>query len=264
MLIYRFRVNTSDSEDFMREIDIKPNQSFLEFHYILVETAELKGTTGASFFMTDKKNRINHEITLKSTKKQIRRFDDDLGEVVMETKTLPLMKDTRIKNLIEDPHQRLVYQVQGKDPMTFQIDLYKIIQSENFVSYPRVSRKQGEIRKIRDILPQPAIPEIEIPVPVPKAPKSKPPAQVKPQAVSKLDAIEENMDEISLIDKELSEILEEEAPVQIEIESQVSNSDDMEEAGYGEEGQMEHMDEFGDIDQIEQRYSNYREESDDF
>jgi len=119
MLIYRFRVNASDSEDFMREIDIQPNQSFLEFHHILVETAELKGTTGASFFMTDKKNRINHEITLKSTKKQIRRFDDDLGEVVLETKTLPLMKDTRIKNLIEDPHQRLVYQVHGKEPLTF-------------------------------------------------------------------------------------------------------------------------------------------------
>ena len=264
MLIYRFRVNASDSEEFMREIDIQPNQNFLEFHHILIETAELKGASGASFSMTDKKNRINHEITLKSTKKQVRRFDDDLGEVVLETKTLPLMKDTKIKNFIEDPHQRIIYQFHGKESLTFQIDLYKIIQSENYVSYPRVAKKQGEIRKMTEILPQPAVTEIELPQAAPKVQKPRPVIQVKPETVSKLDAIEENIEEISLIDKELSEILEEEAPVTIEVESQVSTSDDLEEQAYGEDEQMEHIDEFGDIDQIDQRYSNYREDSDDF
>jgi regulator of replication initiation timing len=263
MLIYRFRITAHEYEEFVREIDIQPKQNFLEFHHILVETAELKGSTGASFTMTDKKNKINHEITLKSTKKQIRRFDDDLGEVVMETKTLPLMKDTKIKNFIEDPHQRILYKFHGKETYSFQIDLYKIIQSENFVSYPRVSKKYGEIRKIPDILPPAPVPEIEVPVIVAKPQKTKPIIQVKPDTLSKLDSIEENIDEISAIDKELSEILEEEAPVQLEIESQIATTEDIGESEYGQDEQMEHIDEFGDLDQIDQRYSNYREESDD-
>jgi len=262
MLIYRFRVTANEFEEFVREIDIQPNQHFHEFHHILVETTELKGTTGASFTMTDKKHRINHEITLKSTKKQIRRFDDDLGEVVLETKTLPLMKETKIKNFIEDPHQRMIYQFHGKESYTFQIDLYKIIQSENYVSYPRVSKKQGEIRKMVEILPLPPVQETEI-SPVIKPQRSKPAIQPKPDNISRLDAIEENIEEISIIDKELSEILEEEAPVQLEIESQIT-TEDVGESDYGEDQQMEHIDEFGDIDQIDQRYSNYREESDDF
>ena len=264
MLIYRFRVNASEYEEFMREVEIQPNQSFLEFHHVLVETAELKNIIGATFLMTDKKNKVNLEITLKKIKKQVRRYDDDLGEILIETVTLPLMKDSRIKNYVEDPHQRMIYNCYGKENFVFQIELFKIIQSEHLVSYPRVSKKTGEIKKIPDILPPPSLADDEPPSQVVKAQKPKPVITRKPEDISKLDAVEENLEEISAIDKQLSEILEEDAPLQLEIDSQAVTTEDTDEAEYGGEEKMEHIEEYGDLDQIDQRYSNYREESDDY
>ena len=134
MLIYRFRITASDHDDFLREVEIQPNQSFLDFHRLLVESADLKNGDGATFFMTDKKNKVRHEITLKTTKRKVRRYDDDLGEVVIESVSLPLMKDARIKNYIEDPHQTMDYEFHGREVINMHVELFKIMQSENLVS----------------------------------------------------------------------------------------------------------------------------------
>jgi len=72
------------------------------------------------------------------------------------------------------------------------------------------------------------------------------------------------MDEIQSIEEELAGILEEEAPLKFEVESQVATTDSGEESEYGEDGQMEHIEDLGDMDQIEERYSNYHEGSEDY
>ncbi len=262
-MIYRFRISANDHDDFIREVDILPNQSFLDFHYVIVETAELKNIVGATFFMTDKKNKVNHEIVLKTTKKQVRRYDDDLGEVVIEKLPLPLMKDSKIKNFIEDPHQTMNYEFHGKEIITMHIELFKILQSEQMVSYPRVARKSGELKKAPEITPLPVLVAEDIPPPV-KIPKPRPVSVPKADDLSKLLDIEEDDEEIKAIDEELAEILEEEAPLKFEVESQAAGADSGDESEYGEDEQMEHIEDFGDMDQIEERYSNYKEDSDDF
>ncbi|MCX6286131.1 MAG: hypothetical protein NTY96_03375 [Bacteroidetes bacterium] len=264
MLIYRFRVTANDHDDFLREIEIQPNQTFLDFHHLLVETAELRNSIGAIFFMTDKKNKVRHEITHKTTKKQVRRFDDDLGEVVIETVTMPLMKNSKLKNYIEDPHQTMNYEFHGKETFTMHIELFKILQSENMISYPRLARKTGELRKIAELPSVHHIPDADDIPPLVKPLKVKPGPLPKPVETSKLDAIEEDLDEIKTIDAELADILEEEAPQKFEVESQVATTEDGEESGYGEDEKIEHIEEFGDLDQIDERYSNYREGSDDY
>jgi len=263
MLIYRFRIIANDHDDFLREIEIQPNQTFLDFHHLLAETAELKNGTAATFFMTDKKNKVNHEINLKTTKRQVRRYDDDLGEVVIETVIMPLMKDSRIKNYIEDPHQTMNYEFHGKEIITMHIELFKILQSENLVSYPRVARKTGGIRKTAELPPPPALDTQVIP-PLPKPQKVKPAHLPKQVETPKLDAIVEDPDEIHAINDELADLLEEEAPEKFEVESQVASADDGGELEYGQEEQMEHIEDFGDLDQIDERYSSYREGSDDY
>ncbi|MCX6284652.1 MAG: hypothetical protein NTW31_10510 [Bacteroidetes bacterium] len=264
MLIYRFRIVANEHDDFLREIEIQPNQTFMDFHHLLVETAELRNTVGAVFFMTDKKNKIRHEITLKTTKKQLRRFDDDLGEVVIETVTMPLMKDSKIKNYVEDPHQTMNYEFHGKEIVTMHIELFKILQSENMVSYPRVARKTGELRKIVELPVLTLIPESNDLPPLVRPVKVKPVPVPNVAAISKLDGIEEDLDEIKSIDAELADILEEEAPEKFEVDSQVATIEDGDEPGYGSDEQMEHLDDLGDMDQIDERYSNYREGSDDY
>ena len=263
MLIYRFRITAHDHDEFLRDIEILPNQSFLDFHYMLVETAELKNGNGATFFMTDKKKKVNHEITLRSTKRQVRRYDDDLGEIVIDTVVMPLMKDAKIKNYIEDPHQTMNYEFHGREIIAMHIELFKIAHSENLVSNPRVARKTGELRKIIE-LPAALQPSVSDEVlPLPKIQKSKPVPVPKLAETSKLDAIEEDFDEIKAIHEELAEILEEEAPEKFEVESQIASGDDEEESGFGTDEQMEHIEDFGDMDQIDERYSSYRESSDD-
>jgi len=264
MLIYRFRIVASDHDEFLREIDIQPNQTFLDFHHLLVETAELKNISAATFFMTDKKNKVRHEITFKTTKKQVRRYDDDLGEVVIESVTMPLMKDARIKNYIDDPHQTMNYECHGKEVIIMHIELFKIVQSENLVSYPRVARKAGELRKVAELPVLPQVPEADEIHNLVKVPKPRPVPLPKLPESSKLDAIEEDIDEIKAIDEELAEILEEDAPEKFEVESQVATTDDGDESEFGGDDHMEHIEDFGDIDQIDERYSSYREGADDY
>jgi len=263
MLIYRFRITASDHDDFLREVEIQPNHTFLEFHHLLVETAELRNLSGASFFMTDKANKVKHEITLKNTKKQVRKYDDDIGEVVLESVVLPLMKDAKIKNYIEDPHQTMNYVFHGKEIIIMHIELFKILQSDNLISYPRVARKTGEIRKIVELPPPLLAPEAEAIHPEIKPLKIKPVAAAKLPDTSKLDVIVEDMDEIKAIEEELSELIEEEAP-QVLVESQVSTGDDGEDPEYGDDEKMEHIEDFADPDQLYERYSNYREGPDDY
>ena len=263
MLIYRFRITASDHDDFLREVEILPNQTFLDFHHLLVETAELKNLVAATFFMTDKKNKVNHEITLKNTKKQVRKYDDDIGEVVLESVVLPLMKDAKIKNYIEDPHQTMNYEFHGREIIIMHIELFKILQSDNMISYPRVARKAGELRKIAELPPPLLTAETEESHPLVKPLKVKPVPVVKLPDTSKLDTIVEDIDEIKAIEEELSDLIEEEAP-QILVESQVASTDDGDEEEYGDDEKMEHIEDFGDLDQIDERYSNYRESSDDY
>jgi hypothetical protein len=266
MLIYRFRITAADHEDFLREIEIQPGQTFLELHHLLAETAEAKNITAASFSTSDKTQKVKHEITLKPVQKPVRRYDDDLGEVVIEKVTLPLMKDARIKNFIEDPHQLFIYEIQAKDSYRLSVELFKIAQSEGVFSYPRISRRSGELRKVAELQLPPVLPETEDlpPAPRPQKPKTPVSAPVAPiPPTTKLDHIEEDLDEIKAIDEELSDLLEEEAPVTFEVESQIASTDDGEEEGFeGEE--MEHLEDFGDMDRIDEHYSGYRESPDDY
>ena len=55
MIIYRFRITSEEHENFLREIDIQPKQTFFDFHLAIVEAAELLHCERASFFPTDKK-----------------------------------------------------------------------------------------------------------------------------------------------------------------------------------------------------------------
>ena len=93
--------------------------------------------------------------------------------------------------------------------------------------------------------------------------KIKPVAAAKLPDTSKLDVIVEDMDEIKAIEEELSELIEEEAP-QVLVESQVSTGDDGEDPEYGDDEKMEHIEDFADPDQLDERYSNYREGPDDY
>ena len=72
MLIYRFRITCEEHDGFLREIEIQPGQTFLDFHHILLDSAELLHCERASFFNMDKKYKKDKEISLKAEKRHHR------------------------------------------------------------------------------------------------------------------------------------------------------------------------------------------------
>ena len=74
MLIYRFRITSADQEDFIREIEIQPTQTFLDFHDIIISCSDLNGCQNAMFFNTDKKYKPHQQISLKQQKKQVKKY----------------------------------------------------------------------------------------------------------------------------------------------------------------------------------------------
>jgi len=150
MLIYRFKVVSEEYEDFLREIYIQPAQTFLDFHSCLLETAELLPCEQASFFLTDKKHKKNREIGLNPVERQVKRYDPEMDEMVVVTFTPGLMKESKVKDFIEDPHQLLIYEYHGKEYFTFLIELVKIMQSDGEGIYPKCVKWVGEIPKKKE------------------------------------------------------------------------------------------------------------------
>ncbi|HTX89144.1 MAG TPA: hypothetical protein VMC08_09155, partial [Bacteroidales bacterium] len=172
MLIYRFRVTSEEQEDFLREIEIQPGQSFLDFHDAIMNAADLRKCEKSFFYTTDKKYKKHQEISLKILKKQVKKYDDEMDEIVTETFTPHLMKDSRLKDFIEDPHQRMIYEFHGKESHTLNIELFKIIKTEEMVSLPRCVKSVGDLPRpvVQPVAPVMAPPEEEAPIHLPLFP----------------------------------------------------------------------------------------------
>ncbi|HNY02490.1 MAG TPA: hypothetical protein PKG48_07885 [Bacteroidales bacterium] len=271
MLIYRFRVTCEEHDIFLREIEILPNQTFLDFHHILLESAELLHCERASFFMADKGYKKSREITLKAEKRQVRKYDEDLDQVVTETVSPPQMKTEKIKSYIEDPHQKMIYEFHGKDSFSFHIELYKIYASDTLESMPRCVKRSGELPK-----------KVELPVTeaestlIPKPPVPRKPVQKAPPALAFEDMVEDD-EGLAAIENELEGIMKDAADLAPEAESAEKESDNAadDEAGqesfmFGEQESedefenLEHLEDFEDIDNLDRRLSDNDRDPDDY
>ena len=266
MLIYRFRITSEIIDGFLREIEIHPNHTFLDFHYTILESVDIHHCEHASFFITDKKFKKEKEITLKNEKRKERKYDEDLDIVVTETVIYPLMKAARIKVYIEDPHQRMIYEMTGKLHHLFHIELYKIYRTEDLISLPRCIRQSGE-------LPKPVEPVVAAPA-APASPKTPPPHKPMQDVVAleKFNEVVEDEEELKAIESSLSGILET-APPDTETEETVDIADEpytyegqrTEDAvDEGEEVAMDHIEDYEDIESLDRHLSGYDRDPDDY
>ena len=257
MLVYRFRLTSEEHENFFREIEILPGQTFLDFHSVILESSELFNCQRTSFFLTDKIYNKRQEITLKSEKRQIRQYDDDLDQIVTVPLILPVMKSSKLKNFIEDPHQKMIYEFHGKELFAFHIELFKIVQSDAMFSYPRCSKRSGELpRKIE--IPVPSVEEpVATKVVIPKIPLP------KSEALAKLDHVQEDEAELAIIESRLSE-LQEEVEVPIFEAQEVYETGETDETRFDGEDQMESLGDYDDIDKLERKYSGFDHDTDDY
>jgi hypothetical protein len=257
MIIYRFRMTSEDLETFIREIEIQPTQTFLDFHEIILSCADLESCQNAFFYTTDKKYKKHQEISFKQKKKKIRKYDDELDEIITEEMVLHLMKNSRLNAFIEDPHQKMIYEYFGKDFYSFNIELFKIIKSEESVFLPRCIKSVGELPKRVDIYVEPVLapPEGEgilLPKIIP---------DIRETIFS---GIHEDDTELAEIESHLDKILSDGGQ---EIRSNGTpgpESDENEMFGAEEEGQMESIEDYEDIENLEIKHRKFDGDSDEF
>lgn len=150
MHVYRFRILVDEQDDFLRDIEIKPSQTFLEFQQTLLQAVGIEGNELSSFFICDNAWNKIREITLIDMGMNAEQDEDGNEEDARESqkqKFIPVevMAEVKIKDAIDDPHQRMTFEYDFLNPRVFFIELMKIVDADPAKNYPLCSRKEGTL-----------------------------------------------------------------------------------------------------------------------
>ena len=149
-MIYRFRVTYEEHEDVYRDIDIKANQNFSDFHSIIQQSISFDNSKPAFFYTSDDFWRKENEIPIGEIK------DDKKNKKQEEPQ-----KKKVIADYVDNPHQKFIYIFDPDKEWTFLIELIKILPAENSVVYPICRKSTGTAPKqYKEVLPPP-VPEEE-------------------------------------------------------------------------------------------------------
>ena len=131
MAIYKFKITFEDYDEVSREIEIKSNQTFEDFHRAIHQSIGFDGKANSSFYMSNDQWHKGKEITLNEVN-----IKDAAKTVLMEKSVL--------KNFIIDPHQKIYYIFNLEKPWTFYIQLMKItINEDPSLNYPLCIKSTG-------------------------------------------------------------------------------------------------------------------------
>ena len=148
MQAYRFRILCDEQDDFIRDIEIKPGQTFKQFHDIILQSAEIEGNELASFFICDPRWNKEKEITLIDMGLKVPDTDfdsDDDRKPLIVPLPVQIMEEVKIRDVIEDPHQRILFEYNFLNPRTFFIELMKIVDADPKKEYPQCVKKEGTL-----------------------------------------------------------------------------------------------------------------------
>ncbi|MEY3983773.1 MAG: hypothetical protein RL160_1332 [Bacteroidota bacterium] len=133
-MIYRFKVWFEEDEDIVRWIDVQSSNTFLDFHNSILESIGFDKKEPASFYMSDDNWKKRLEVTLV-----------DMGmEESDQAEPKPLMKDARMRDYVNDPHQRFVYVYDFIQMWTLYCELTQILEDEKGKTYPSLFRSLGK------------------------------------------------------------------------------------------------------------------------
>jgi hypothetical protein len=131
-MIYKFSISVEgEEEEFLREIEIDGNSTFEDLHYAIIEATGLEGEELASFYICDNMWVKEKEITLL-----------DMSE---EENRLDIMSECKIKDNITNPDQKLIYEYDFLNLLTFQIELIKTKSAQAKTKYPRCVKSVGKL-----------------------------------------------------------------------------------------------------------------------
>jgi hypothetical protein len=131
MPLLRFRVFWEEDDQTYRDIEIKPGQTFLEFHQVIMKAYEFDGKHPGSFYESNERWQLGREIS---------------SEVLVNKKDAPALSMTRtpVSALVTTPDQKFVYIYDPVKRWTFLVELISVSKEEDPKrTYPAIMRKEG-------------------------------------------------------------------------------------------------------------------------
>lgn len=117
-MIFRFLILSDEVDNFVREIKIDSEATFLDLHTLILDTLEYTKDQMSSFFLCDDNWRKKTEITLV-----------DMGSSSEEDTYL--MENTCLEELLEDEDQKLLYVFDYLTERAFFMELREIILGQS-------------------------------------------------------------------------------------------------------------------------------------
>lgn len=127
-MIYKFRIISSENEDFIREIAINSHATFFDLHTFIVEELSYDKSQMTSFFLTDQNWHKETEITL---------IDMTDGQ----DSDIKVMDTTNLGTLITEKKQRLLYVFDQFAERALFLELFEMTDGE--VKNPTCIRRHG-------------------------------------------------------------------------------------------------------------------------
>ncbi len=140
-MVYRFKVWFENNDEVIRWLDIKPSQTFLDFHNAIQDAIGFDKKELASFYISDGKWKRMFEIMLEDM------TDGDENEDALPVVT---MNQAKLRDYINDPHQRFIYVTDYLANWTLLIELLSIEESSKDLIYPRLFRSEGKAPRQRE------------------------------------------------------------------------------------------------------------------
>lgn len=140
-MVYRFKIWFENNDEVIRWIDIKPSQTFLDFHNAIQDAIGFDKKELASFYISDSKWKRLFEIMLEDM------TDGDDNEDALPVVT---MNQAKLRDYINDPHQRFIYVTDYLANWTLLIELLSIEESSKDLIYPRLFRSEGKAPRQRE------------------------------------------------------------------------------------------------------------------
>ncbi len=130
-MVYRFTIISDEVDNFLREIQIDPDATFLDFHKAIIKAVNFKEGELASFFVCDDEWNKDIEVTLEEMD-----TDADTDSYIMS--------NTRIGKLVdEDTYQKLIYVFDYMTDRCFFIKLMEVITGKE-LNEPVCTKSRGE------------------------------------------------------------------------------------------------------------------------
>ena len=127
-MVYHFLILSGEDDDFVREILIAADSSFLDFHHAIQESVDYDKSQLASFFVSDDEWDKGQEITLM---------------MMDETADSELMADVTLHDVVKEVKDRLIYTFDFFGNRGFFVELLSI-SNERELKEPALVRSEQD------------------------------------------------------------------------------------------------------------------------